>query len=377
MKPLVIDCETTSNHDGHPFDPLNKLLFIGLFNGVEHHLLNVEFAELRPYGDILKRAQEVIDSHDLLILFNAKFDLHWLRRYGIKTKHKKIWDLQYAEFCLSGQTWKMPDCDTSCKNRGLVGKHPFDFTVSHTEQAWKTYLTQDLSCEYELFQVQTELLKTAPLLKKLIWNGCQDIAITQEMEWNGLKYDFEKSLEMGDAILRDIELVNGALYSLFPTPHVNWGSPEHVSAILYGGKVSYEEAEPFIFTYKNGKTKEKLKKTEKFLEFERVVEPIKGSGLKKDGLFSTEEGYLRKLKCYGKAKEIVGLLLKSREYNKRVSTYFHGIPAMAEKYGWDGVIHGQLNHCVAATGRLSSSKPNQQNLEQGVRECLVTRFLKS
>lgn len=155
--------------------------------------------------------------------------------------------------------------------------------------------------------------------------------------------------------------------------HINWGSPAHLSVILYGGEIKYEVKEEYDFVYANGRTAKKLRKAVKSYPLPRLVEPLKGS--KNTHGFSTDEGTLKRLKASGKAKCIISLLLRKRELDKKVGTYYHGIPKLAKEMQWeDNLIHGQLNHCRAATGRLASSKPNQQNLDYEVRECIITRF---
>ena len=39
-----------------------------------------------------------------------------------------------------------------------------------------------------------------------------------------------------------------------------------------------------------------------------------------------------------------------------------------------GIIYGQLNQCVARTGRLSSSKPNLQNFDGEIKGLFTTRY---
>lgn len=72
--------------------------------------------------------------------------------------------------------------------------------------------------------------------------------------------------------------------------------------------------------------------------------------------------------------EIVGLILEYRELKKLISTY---IAALPEYIAADGKIHTTYNQTVTATGRLSSSNPNLQNLpirsERGklIREAVI------
>src|SRR5207237_5368616 len=66
--------------------------------------------------------------------------------------------------------------------------------------------------------------------------------------------------------------------------------------------------------------------------------------------------------------ELPRLIIEYRELDKLKSVYTDALP---HQIAADGRIHGQLNQTVAATGRLSSSDPNLQNIpirtEQGRR----------
>ena len=380
---LILDTETTSKNAGHPFDPANKLLFVGLYDGDNIRIFDIEFTE-KPYGKSIQEIQDFLDGYDVIVAFNAKFDLHWLRRYGIDFSNHFVWDLQYAEFCFAGQQWSMPSCDDACSRRSLQGKLPFDHSIEHSRSAWVQYLHRDLICEYDLFQAQrTDLGGERAGLLNLIWYGSQDLKITEEMEWNGLKYDVEKSLTIGDEILQKIAVLDSVLSDYSPHPSFSWASPTHLSALLYGGIFKYETVETVYKTLKGGRVKERLHKVIKEIILPRLVEPFKTSGVKRNEketdqsrhYYSTDEGTLKTLKASGSAKEIIKLLLTRRTLAKSVGTYYHGIPKKIEEMGWQNeLIHAQLNHCVAATGRLSSAKPNIQNLESSMRQCIVSRF---
>lgn len=357
---------------------------LGLYNGKDCWIFPIEWDSGRPYGHHIAEAQRIIDDHDLIIGANLKHDLLWTRRYGIKTQHKRAWCLQYAEFCLSGQTWRMPDLDTACKARGLPGKttHIAEAYWSKgkeiNEAPWEeaeAYNRQDLEIEFGLFKRQVDLLESQQQIKRLIWNGSQDLHITAEMEWNGLKYDHDQSLRDGHRILESVGELEVRFRGLVPSPHISPTSPRHVSAVLYGGQISYDESEAYTFTYANPKRPAvtKYRKVQKQLTLPRLVQPLRGS--ETDTGFSTEEGTLKRLHATGDARKIIDLLLDMRGLNKLVGTYYHGIPKLAREMNWENnIIHGQLHHCVTQTGRLSSSRPNQQNIDYGVRSCLITRF---
>ena len=77
----------------------------------------------------------------------------------------------------------------------------------------------------------------------------------------------------------------------------------------------------------------------------------------KMGQYSTSEEVLLGLK--GK-HEVVGMILEYRELKKLISTYISALPTYINPE--TGKIHTTYNQTVTATGRLSSSNPNLQNL---------------
>ena len=91
----------------------------------------------------------------------------------------------------------------------------------------------------------------------------------------------------------------------------------------------------------------------------------------KNGQYSTSEEVLMALK---EKHPIIGLILEFRELKKLVSTYIASLPSYIAP---DGKIHTTYNQTVTATGRLSSSNPNLQNLpirsERGrfIREAVI------
>lgn len=381
MKPLVLDVET--NTDAYAFNPNERLHVVGCYSSSSVDVYDIEYS-FKPYGESLRSIQSQVDDADIIVAFNSKFDLHWLRRYGIKFHHKKLWDLQYAEYCMSGQQWAYPDLDTACLNRGIQGKSKYiaenywDKGIPTTEIPWdelEAYNKQDLKCEWDLFHKQVELLQANPQLKRLIWYGCQDLLVTEEMEWNGIKYDVEKSVREGNLLVEESTNISKQLYSLGGGYDgvVDWNSPANLSAVLYGGTVKQPYKESYEFKYRDGRVATKFRNSVRQVAFPRIVQPLKGT--ENTHGYSTDEGTLKKLKPSGTAKQIIGLLLKKRELDKKVSTYYHGLPKLIGEMKWENeTLHGQLNHCRAATGRLSSTKPNQQNLDYKVRECIVSRF---
>ena len=74
------------------------------------------------------------------------------------------------------------------------------------------------------------------------------------------------------------------------------------------------------------------------------------------GKISTSKDVLLEL---AEKYELPRLIIENRELEKLKSTYTDTLP---EKVGTDGRIHGKLNQTVTATGRLSSTDPNLQNI---------------
>jgi len=72
---------------------------------------------------------------------------------------------------------------------------------------------------------------------------------------------------------------------------------------------------------------------------------------------STAESVLQKL---GKEHELPELILAYRKYNKLKNTYLDALPGLVNLES--GRIHTTFNQSVAATGRLSSTNPNFQNI---------------
>lgn len=93
------------------------------------------------------------------------------------------------------------------------------------------------------------------------------------------------------------------------------------------------------------------------------------------GTYSTSEIELRK---YAHLHPIIAQLLEYREVRKQLNTYVDALPGLVNPA--TGRIHTHFNQAVAATGRLSSSNPNLQNIpvrnESGrlIREAFVSSF---
>src|SRR5260221_1219476 len=121
MKTAVIDVESTISNSGNPFDVTNKLVYIGIRIDGINHLFDIEYSG-KPWGQLRNEIQSLINSCELVIFFNAKFDIHWLSRYGLRVTHKPIWDCQYVEYVRSGQEIQLPSLDDTASRRNIGHK---------------------------------------------------------------------------------------------------------------------------------------------------------------------------------------------------------------------------------------------------------------
>ncbi|MFK5173611.1 DNA polymerase [Propionibacterium freudenreichii] len=60
---------------------------------------------------------------------------------------------------------------------------------------------------------------------------------------------------------------------------------------------------------------------------------------------------------------------------KLKSTYLEGLPKTIATHGWEpNMLYSNLNQCMAITGRLTSTKPNQQNLPKEAKKFCISRY---
>ena len=377
MKELVLDVETTTFQKGNPFSRQNRLILGGLFDGTSS----------KYFGEGISTNLDPSDLNSILLIgFNIKFDLHWIKRtYGTLFHNISIWDCQLAEFLLSNQREPFPNLD-SVANRYALGTKLDTIKTKYWDNGIDTdqvpieelqeYLDQDLKLTYELYKQQQIKLKEAGLLP-LFRLQCADLIVLEEMEWNGIKLDTTLCLEKEKETEEELKNIDISLKNFHdPNLPINYNSRDHLSCLLYGGTIIEDVRIP-VGVYKTGE-KVGLPRY-KILTYEhelpRLIEPLKGSELLKEGYYSTNDETLRQLRTTKKFKSLIQLILRRAELSKIQGTYYRGLPNLINEMDWKpGYLYGQLNQCVAVTGRLSASKPNQQNFAGDVKECLITRF---
>jgi len=385
MRSLILDVETTISNKGNPFDESNKLCYVGLLNADGYKCYDIEYSD-QPYRNKLDDIQKEIDAAEILVGFNIKFDLHWLRKYGINFVGKRIWDCQLVHFILSGQQHPYPSLNGVSAYYDLGSKldvvateywnNKID-TPSIPKDILEEYLIGDLQLTQKVYDKQMqEFASCAKPMQRLISLHNQDLTVLQEMEYNGILFEEEDCNKLGREMEEQVSKLDESFFGYHNLPEFNPSSTEHVSSLLYGGTITVRRKQ-VVGVYKTGLRAGQPKEQwfEHKIDFERLITPLKGSELEKEGYFSTDEATLKSLRGTKKAKEIVELILTRATLEKRLTTYYRGLVDLRTSMNWPvNKLHGQLNQCVARTGRLSSSKPNLQNFDGEIKQLFGSRY---
>lgn len=335
-------------------------------------------------SNAIRKFQEIVDSADLLVGFNFKYDLHWLNRLHVPIEGKKIWCCQVAHFLLSNQRDMYPSLDGVCEYYGIKGKEQhihenywskgIDTSDIPTAEVI-SYLTQDLRSTWEVYLHQQDDLAKRPELRNLMKMQMDDLLVLQDMEWNGLRLNMEECEKQASAAKQRMAEIEATLMARCPNTPINWDSGEHVSAYIYGGIIEIDRREP-VGLFKSGKKvgEVRYRHVTDYYPLPRLCEPTEEGKLKKDGVWSTAEDILKQLKP--KRKEIE--LLLERAHLSKLLDYLTGWPTLMKEKDWTvPEVHGQFNQVVARTGRLSSSNPNLQNLPDPMLKLLESRYVLS
>lgn len=367
MKLLSIDVETTISNKGNPFDSRNKCVSVAWTDG------NIsECVRVGEEGTITK-VQDAIDNCDLLVGFNIKFDLHWLRNLGLHFTHKRVYDCQVAEYTITRQRTKYPSLANTLSTYSLEGKldlvkeEYWSKGIDTDEIPWEilsAYNIIDVEQTLKLYHCQQTVMK--PIQKRLVQLCCDDLLTLQEMEYNGIPIDLDKCNKDLIRLLDEIGEITNKLGSRYPHIPINFNSTDDLSAYLYGGSIEVETrviAGLFKSGAKTGQPRFKVER--QTYQLEGLVRPIKDTELVKEGLWSTSEQVLRKLKD---KTGTVELLLRLAKLTK-VKEFYESFIQINKDMNWEeNKIHGQFNQVSTWTGRLSSTKPNLQNMCPEIQE---------
>jgi DNA polymerase I-like protein with 3'-5' exonuclease and polymerase domains len=377
MNVLAIDTESNTWNKGAPFDRR--------FTGVAHSWASKESSgAAKNDPDALAVFDERIRRSDVIVGFNLKYDCHVLRKLGITSwQGKRLWDCQQAEFIKSNQTWKYPSLNEASQKYGLGSK--IDIIA---EKYWKNgiqtdqipweelseYAVQDAVLTLKLYEAQLSSMSSRQ--QKLVRLSCMDLEILEEMEWNGIRYDEELCDRRAEDIRNQIQEITTQLSGIYPDVPINFNSGDDLSAFLYGGTVK-EEIRIHDGFYKTGikAGQPKFRREERVHELQRLVNPLRGSELKKEGFFATNADTLLKLRGNRKTKHIIELIQRQTRLQTLLSKTYEGLRKANREQNWEpGYLHGQFNQVTVATGRLSSSNPNLQNTDSEANDLFISRY---
>lgn len=379
---LYADVETSikcpiGKNKASPFWPRNKIVWLGWKWGLECTInitQGIDF-DFTPHPDYCK----------VFVAQNAAFDLQYLMKsnpqwyeWAIKMSGK-LWDTMLAEYLLTGQQAKFISLDDlAIKYGGTVKPEgegsPKDYwekgidTEDIPEDVIKPYLEGDVRNLKIIHEGQLKAAKGLGMLP-LIESQMDARLATAVMEFQGMYFDTEKAKILAEELRTEYIKIESAckaamrvVVPYLEEHEINPNSPMHVSAVLFGGTIKTKRKQVVVdeegnaVIYKSG-MKKGLAKTKNFdLEFE--VDGLYKSTVSPNdkGQYPVGEVALKRLKD---DTGLVDNLLKLREFKKQISTYFEGYSELVFP---DGCIHGSLNHCQTNTGRLSSSAPNLQNV---------------
>ena len=322
---LVLDTETTST------SAIDAEL-VGLSFSVEEHKafyvpIPANREEALRIVNIFKPLYE--DEHILKIGQNLKYDLEVLRNYDIELKGK-MWDTMIAHYLIQ------PELRHNMDYMAEVYLHyqtiHIDELIGPKGKGQKSMrdlsptLVYEYACEDADITLQLKN-KLEPELKKY---DCEDLfyniemplmPVLAEMEMNGVCLDTQSLAETSKQFTARMNEIEQRIYEL-AGEHFNIASPKQVGEILF----------------------DKLK----------IVEKAKKT---KTGQYVTSEEVLQQLK---NKHEIVADILEHRGLKKLIGTYIDALPKLINQR--TGHIHTSFNQTITATGRLSSSDPNLQNI---------------
>lgn len=274
-----------------------------------------------------------------------------------------VWDTQVAEYVNGGGLLSL---EAAC------AKHGVDFTKDdEVKRYWSEgydtedipqdilnhYLREDLRATRELFDKQYELYTN----KQLIIDMSKVAAALAFIEQEGMYVDEETLLKYAEKLVAEEQelwaKVTASLKRRGWPDQVEFkpNSAAHLDLLFFGGAVSFKERQ-CVGKYKNGKDKYKqvevgvdIQPPKMAGELTKPTQTPTGKPSFDDGWFARNTGLI----------EEVDTVHRIRAIRKEMSTFVEGV---VQSMSPDGLLHGDFNNCVTATGRLSSSNPNLQNL---------------
>ena len=322
---LVLDTETTST------SAIDAEL-VGLSFSVEEHKafyvpIPANREEALRIVNIFKPLYE--DPKILKVGQNLKYDLEVLRNYDVRLDGP-MWDTMIAHYLIQ------PELRHNMDYMAEVYLHYQTIHIDELigpkgkNQRSMRDLSPTLVYEYACEDADITLQLKNKLEPELKNHDCEDLfykiemplmPVLAEMEMNGVCLDTQSLAETSKQFTTRMNEIEQRIYEL-AGQQFNIASPKQVGEILF----------------------DKLK----------IVEKAKKT---KTGQYVTSEEVLQQLK---NKHEIVADILEHRGLKKLIGTYIEALPKLINPR--TGHIHTSFNQTVTATGRLSSSDPNLQNI---------------
>ena len=337
---LSLDTETTSTN-------AIEAELVGLsFSVKEHEAFYVPVPSEREEAEkvvaIFKPIYE--DERILKVGQNIKYDMEVLRHYGVEVRGR-LFDTMIAHYLLQPELRHnmdyMAEVYLNYKTIhieeliGPKGKQQANMRDLPPGEIYE-YAAEDADITLRLKNVLEPKLKEVNA-ERLFWDiEMPLVPVLADMELTGVRLDTEALRETSQGLGKRLEELEQRIYQ--QAGHsFNIASPKQV------GDVLFDEM----------KLVEKPRKTKK-------------------GQFVTSEEVLQQLR--GKAP-IVADILDYRGLRKLLSTYIEALPKLVNPK--TGHIHTSFNQTITATGRLSSSDPNLQNIPvrdddgKEIRRCFI------
>lgn len=250
---FVFDRETTTKtsfkRKANMFDPDNWVVANGFKHqggkSVVHYFESPEQYQKLPINDAT-----------LLVGFNIKFDLqwHWDEFEEFFARGGRIWDCQYAEYLINGQSHESQMCSMD----SVVEQYGGELKVDEVKALWNSGvdtpdIPEDLLTKYLHGDVNnTEIIFLGQLEKarkqnqvEMIMSRMDGLLCTTDMEYNGLVIDRELGERQRENLYQSLTKLDTELKEYIPELPTgldfNWNSVYHKSYLIYGGTAKYQK----------------------------------------------------------------------------------------------------------------------------------------
>ena len=280
-----------------------------------HEAYNCRYDKLMLFEKIFNYPAKTIIGH------NLKSVISILRRNGIELKNK-LFDTMIAHYLIEPEQRHTMD---------YLADVYLNYTITKNS-------AENADIAYQLYEKFKPILVENQLDKLFNEIEMPLVPVLATMEANGVKIDSENLKQISEQQALEIKGIENQIFEAAGT-EFNIASPKQLGEVLF----------------------EKMK----------IKAPAKKT---KTGQYPTGEEVLMKIID---KHPIIQQILDYRGLTKLKSTYVDALPALISKE--DGLVHTSYNQAVTATGRLSSTNPNLQNIpvrtEKGreIRKAFVPR----